>query len=180
MSASEWLEARACGSCSSAILAALKEQGIADKDIQTTYYNIYFERDPSPATVAEGAKAQVQGNYRVSNMMTVTIRDISRAGDILDAAVEAGANQVYGVTFTVSDRQLWENQAREKAVADAKARAQELAKLAGVEVGQVLSISEVIGSSPVPMAAERAMGGGGIAPGELDFSTQIQVTFAIQ
>jgi uncharacterized protein YggE len=115
-------------------------------------------------------------------MLEVTVRDVEKAGDVLDAVVAAGANQVHGVNFTVSDNEKWQSEAREKAVADAKSRAQEFAGLTGVELGDVLSVSEVIGgSAPYVAYAERGMGGGGgIAPGELEMSTQVQVTFAIQ
>jgi uncharacterized protein YggE len=164
-----------------AISAALQEMGITEKDIQTSHYSIYYEREPYGPVVREEASQESQGWYRVSSMLNVTVRDIDRAGDVLDAVVEAGANQVYGVTFTVSDDQKWESEARQKAMADARARAEELASLANVELGEVLSVSEVVGGMPVSMAfAERAMGGGGIAPGELELSTQIQVSFAIQ
>lgn len=164
-----------------AILAALQEMGIAEGDIQTSHYGIYYERGPFPPVMREGAVAEPQGGYHVSSTLRVTIRDIDAAGDVLDAVVEAGANQVHGIQFTVSDDKAWQSQARELAVADAKARAGELADLSGVELGQVLSISEVVGGSPVPMpmmAMER--GGGGIAPGELELNAQVQVTFAIQ
>jgi uncharacterized protein YggE len=165
-----------------AIMAVLKELGIADKDIQTSHYGIYFEREPFPGAMREGGLAQEpQGAYRVSNMLQVTVRDVNAAGDVLDGVVEAGANQVYGVTFTVSDDTKWQSEARKNAVANARARAEELAGLTGVELGEVQLVSEVIGSGPMPIAyAERAMGGGGIAPGELEMSTQVQVTFAIQ
>jgi hypothetical protein len=164
-----------------AIVAALMELGVAEKDIQTAQYNIYFERESFAMPREEGA-AETGGVYRVSNMLNVKIRDLDLLGEVLDAAVEAGANQMYGVSFTVADDETWESQAREAAVADARARAEELADLAGVELGAVLSVSEVVGSSPVFAAREMAAGGmgGGIAPGELEFSTQIQVTFAIQ
>ena len=168
-----------------AIVTALKELGIADEDIQTSHYSIHYEREAFyPAPMPEGgASREAQGVYRVSNMLRVTVRDLEQVGDLLDAAVEAGANQMYGVTFTVSDDREWESEAREKAMADAKARAEELAGLAGVELGEVLSVSEVVGGVPVPMpVAEVALGrgGGGIAPGELEFSARIQVTFAIE
>ena len=124
-----------------------------------------------------------QGGYLVSNMVRVTVRDVEKAGDVLDAVVQAGANQVFGVSFTVSDESAWQSKARARAMADARSRAQELAGLAEVELGAVLSVSEVIGSLPVPvpvMAVERDGGSVGIAPGELELGTQIQVTFAIQ
>jgi uncharacterized protein YggE len=119
---------------------------------------------------------------RILDRVYRTVRDVEKASAVLDAAVEAGANQVYGVTFTVSDESEWQGQAREKAMADAKARAGELASLAGLELGEVLSVSEVIGVGSVPMPAviEIGVGGGGMAPGELEFRTQVQVTFALQ
>jgi uncharacterized protein YggE len=164
-----------------AITAALQEAGIAEKDIQTSQYGIYFEREPaSPAR--EGAVEENQGVYVVSSMVQVTIRDVEQAGDVLDTVIQAGANQVYGVNFTVADESTWQSQARAAAMADARSRGQELAELAGVELGEVLSVSEVIGGMSVPVmaVAERGMGGGVIAPGELELGTQIQVVFAVQ
>jgi uncharacterized protein YggE len=163
-----------------AIMAALKHMGIGETDIQTSHYSIHYEREPMPA-VREGPPSESQGGYRVSNMLRVTVHDVEKAGEMLDAVVEAGANQVHGVTFTVSDESKWQGQARERAMADAKARAGELASLAGVELGQVQSVSEVVGGWPMamPMVPERIMGGG-IAPSELGLSTQLQVAFAIQ
>jgi uncharacterized protein YggE len=162
-----------------AILTTLKELGIANKDIQTSSYSIYLERDPMPV-VSEGGDS-TSSHYRVSNTLQVTIRDIDIVGEVLDAVVEAGANQVYGVNFTVADDEAWQSKARAAAVANAKERATELAQLNGAELGDVLTVSEVIGTSSVPMAAyERAAGGAGIAPGELQLSTQVQITFAIQ
>jgi uncharacterized protein YggE len=165
-----------------AIMAALVERGIAERDVQTSHYGIYFERETYPGPAREGGPAlDTQGAYRVSNMLQVTVRNVDAAGDILDGVVEAGANQVYGVTFTVADDSKWQSEARKNAVADAVARGEELASLTGVELGEVKVVSEVIGSGPVPVAyAERAMGGGGIAPGKLELSTQVQVTFSIQ
>jgi hypothetical protein len=161
-----------------AINSALKEMGVDEKEIQTSHYSIHYEREPMQA-MQEGPVGESQGGYRVSNMLRVTVRDVERAGDVLDAAVEAGANQVHGVTFTVSDESSWQGQAREKAMSDAEARAAELAGLAGVELGAVQSVSEVIGAWPAAMTPESIMSGG-FAPGELELSTRVQVTFAIQ
>lgn len=166
-----------------AIAATLKEHGIADKDIQTSSYNIYFERQPFSPVMREGTEPETQGTYRVSSMLRVTVRDIDKVGAVLDAVVESGANQVYGVYFTVDDASEWESEARAAAIADAKARAEELASLSGVKLGQVLTVSEVVGDTPEPLpmlAVERAAGGAGIAPGELEMGTQVQVTFAIE
>jgi len=119
-------------------------------------------------------------------MLTVKVRDLATVGEVLDAAVAAGANQIWGVSFTVEDRTAAEADARAKAMADARARAEALAELAEVKVGEVLSISEVITGGVGPMyygvAMEAAgMGGGGsINPGELEYGTSIQVTYALK
>jgi uncharacterized protein len=176
------------------ILAAMKALGISDKHIQTSNFSINFERrepttpaasEPTPG--AKSANAAVPaGFYRVNNMIQVTIRDLDKVGDVLDAAVEAGANNVWGVSFGLDKTDALEAQAREKAVDDARARAESLAKLNGVAVGDVIAISEVIGGGPSPMYAEavslRGLGGGGapVEPGELTFSTQVQVVYGIR
>jgi uncharacterized protein len=176
------------------ILAAMKSLGIADKDVQTSNFSINFERqDPTAPLAAEttsGAKTEgaqtPAGFYRVNNMIQVTIRDLDKVDDVLDAAVEAGANNVWGVSFGLDDTKALEVLAREKAVEDARARAESLAKLNGVVIGDVIAISEVIGGSPTPMYAEaasyRGLGGGGVPvePGELTFTTQIQTVYGIR
>lgn len=163
-----------------AILATLQEMGIADRDVQTSHYGIHFEREPMPMML-EGPAPEIREEYYVSNMLQVTVRDVEMAGEVLDAVVQSGANQVYGVTYSVSDETAWQSQARSEAMADARSHAQELAALTEVELGEVLSVSEVVGGMVVPfLRVEQAMGGGGIAPGELEFSTQIQVIFAIK
>lgn len=162
------------------IMAALAEQGVAERDIQTAQYSIFYEPPSSQGPVPEGATEATQGVYRVSNTLQVTVRDTDQAGAVLDAAIEAGANQVYGVTFTVSDDQAWETEAREKAIADAQVRAEEYAELTGLTLGEVRSVSEVIGGT-IPFAAERGLGGGGgFVPGEQTLSTQVQVTYGVR
>jgi hypothetical protein len=170
------------------VLDALKKLGIADKDIQTNNFSINFERqptEPKPAAQATpGAFEPPAGFYRVSNMVQVTIRDLTKVSEVIDTAVKAGANNVWGISFSLDDTDKLEAQARESAVADAKARAESLATLNGVKVGPVVAISEVVGSQSVPMfdRAAAGMGGGGtpVEPGELTFSTQIQVVYGIQ
>jgi hypothetical protein len=165
-----------------AILAAVKAAGVADKDIQTSNFSISFERQPSDIQPREGEKGTA-GVYRVSNMVQVTIRDLDQVGDVIDAAVGAGANNVWGVSFSLEDTDALEAQAREKAVADAQARAESLAALNGVKVGEVIAISEVIGATPGPLYAEsaKAYGGGGpVEAGEVTFATQIQIVYGIE
>jgi uncharacterized protein YggE len=163
-----------------AIMAALLAMGIDEQDIQTSHYSVHYEREPTQMPT-EGPPGKSEAGYRVSSLLRVTVRDVETAGDVLDAVVEAGANEVHGVTFTASDESRWQGQARENAMADAKARAGELAGLAGVELGAIQSVSEVIGSWPMPTIVVREPGmGGAFAPGELELSTQVQVAYTIQ
>jgi uncharacterized protein YggE len=123
----------------------------------------------------------------VNNQVNVTVRDVAKLGDVLDKTVAAGANNIYGVNFSVDDTSKLEADARAKAIADAKARAENLAKLTGVTLGDVLSVSEVIGgASPIFEGARASvamgLGGGGapIQPGELEVNMNVQVTYAIK
>jgi uncharacterized protein len=166
------------------LLAKLKAMGIADKDIQTSNYSIYTEQpQPKPGLPGGNTTGNETPIYHVSNQVNVTVRDTSKLGDALDQAVSAGANNVYGVSFEVSDTSKLEADARANAMADAKARAQNLAQLAGVSLGEVQTVSEVIGS-PMPIYAQAAMGMGGggtpIQPGEFQVNVNVQVTYTIK
>jgi hypothetical protein len=163
------------------VLAALEVAGIDAKDIQTTNYSVHLERPPELMPRAETSEpAPMQ--YRVSNMVNVIIRDLDSAADVLDAVIGAGANNIWGMNFSVEDPSAAQAEARAAAIADAKARAEALAELSGVELGPVMSVSEVLGSGPVPMAVamESAARGGTISPGELDISYQVQVSYFIE
>ncbi|HET7008626.1 MAG TPA: SIMPL domain-containing protein [Candidatus Binatia bacterium] len=161
-----------------AVIEALKAAGIAEADIQMAYYNLYAEPSFDPAT----NQPTGEFTYRVSNGLSVKVRDLTQVGAVLGAAVEAGANSIAGVSFSIADTTALEATAREQAVADAKARAQSLAALGGVELGEVVAISEVIGG-PGPVFSEPGgLGGGGesFQPGELEVRMQVQVSFAIK
>ena len=164
-----------------AVLAALAEQGIAEEDTQTSGFSIYAERFGPEGPLAEG-----DVRYRVSNNVMVTIRNLDNVGTVLDAAIEAGANNIYGVEFALDDPSVAESDARAAAIADAQAKAEELAGLTNLTLGQVISVSEVVGMGGGYYAGNfaeqaRAFGGGGtpITPGQLDLVMQLQVIFAI-
>ncbi len=123
------------------MLAALKEMGIAEEDIQTSGYSVFSERYSPDGTAA----TEVQ--YRVTNTVNVLIRDLDKVGAVLDASIEAGANNIYGVEFLLDDPTAARSAARQMAVENAAATATELAGLTGVEVGPIVSISEVIGNN---------------------------------
>ncbi len=154
-----------------AVLAKLKELGIAEKDIQTANFSINLERQGP----------QDSGQYRVSNMVQVKIRDLTKVGAVLDAGVQAGVNQVWGVSFALEDQAALETEARAKAMEDARSRAEALAKLTSVQLGQVLTIQE--GSSSWPIyggAFGKGADAGPVSPGEVELSFQVQVSYAIQ
>lgn len=167
-----------------AILAALGAVGIAEEDVQTMNYSIQLDRFPEPMPRTEMSAEEVQPVYRVSNMVNVTIRDLDSVGSVLDAVIEAGANNIWGVSFSLEDSAAAQADARAKAVEDAQSRAEALAELGSVTLGPIMSMSEIIGGGAVPMpvmAAERAMGGGGpISPGEVEISYQLQVAYFIE
>lgn len=163
-----------------AVINTLTDAGIAKQDIQTSGFSVYAERFGQ-----DGPLPDDKVNYRVSNNVSVTIRDLEKVGEVLDAAMKSGANNIYGIEFSLEDNSDAKSEARKDAVADAKAKAAELAELNGVKVGKVLSVSEVIGSA-MPFAntmqTTNAYGGGGgqpIQPGELEIGTQLQVTYEI-
>jgi len=160
------------------LIDALKAAGIDATDIQTAHYNLYAEQRYRPET----GEPTGEFTYRVSSSVSVKIRDLAKVGEILSDAVKAGANSIGGVFFNIENTSALEAAAREKAVADAKARAQSLAQLSGVELGELTLVSEFAG----PAFYERgvpAVGGGGDAPfvpGQLEVSMQVQVSFAIK
>lgn len=167
------------------ILAALEGVGVAQEDIQTTNYSVQLDRSPEPMPRASGTGSdEPQPQYRVSNMVNVIIRDLDKVSETLDAVIEAGANNIWGVSFSLEDSTDAQSDARARAVEDAQARAESLAELGGVELGPVMSMSEIVGGGAVPMpmmAAERAMGGAGpISPGEVEVSYQLQVSYFIE
>lgn len=177
------------------IFEALEEQGIEQKDMQTANYSIWAERDYGHSGARSGDRSgddreepRITG-YRVSNMVHVKVRDIGAVGEVLAAVTDAGANSINGIQFGVDDTDALEARARKDAMADARSRAESLAELAGVELGEVLAISMASAPGyPRPFAASRAMemaadAGApvpGIAPGQQTVTVNIDVTYAIR
>lgn len=161
------------------VMGALHEMGVADEDIQTVDYSIRAEID------WEDEERRVIG-YVVSNSVAVKIREVERVGDVLDAVTAAGANNIYGISFTFDDPTKLREEARTEAMADAQSRAQSLATLGGVGLGKPRVISESF-IQPSPLYMERmyapaAEAGGGVpvSPGQLEVTVQVQVTFDIR
>ena len=167
-----------------AVKKALVDQGVAEKDIQTADYSIHMQMDDEVRAMmrAQGETPTSPHSYYVRTALSVTIRDVEKVGDVMAAAIEAGANDIYGISFSAENPEEVMAQARKMAAEDARARAEELAALHGVTVGDVISISEVI-SGNMPLVVEKTVamgGGGGFASGQLQMSAQLQVVYAIQ
>lgn len=176
-----------------AILALIEELGIPSSNVQTSQYNIYVERaspEPLPRDTEEETEPAAP-LYHVSQQVTVRVEaleeNLTLLSDLLQGAIEAGANQVYGPSFELADTGPLQSRARRAAVADAYERAQAWALLAGVEVVGVASMSEVIGGGgpgPIPVAQAResldSAAGSSIQPGTLRYSEQIQIVFYIR
>src|SRR4051794_41039795 len=160
-----------------AVQDQLSKLGVDAKDMQTSNFSI------NPTYGADGR--QVTG-YHVSNMVTVKVRQIGQAGTLLDQVVQAGANSIYGISFSVEQPETLLDQARKAAIENAKARATQLADASGSAVGDVLVISENIGAQPIPMPMmARAEGAPAsqaapVQPGEQSFSVDVQVTFGLK
>jgi uncharacterized protein YggE len=165
------------------VMAAFKDQGVADKDIQTQYYNVQrmtrWDND---------TQQEVTTGYQVTNTVTAKIRKVDQAGTVIDAVSAAGGDytRINNIAFTIDDPKPYQEQARELAVADAAAKAKKLADIAGVKLGKPTYISE---SSYTPGPIYRTDLAGKaesapavttpISPGEMDITTNIQIAYDI-
>lgn len=192
-----------------ALIAAIKQLGVADRDLRTHSFSISFEPEPIPpiplqqpqsapveaprGKTAPAAPAPTpapqpvvpRGFYRASNMLEVTIRNLDNAGRVLQVATNAGANNVWGLSFEIEDPKVLAAKARVDAMAEAKKNAAELAKLAGVELGAIISVSESEGgNAPGPMyQMKAAMADGGEVPverGEVVVTHQVLLVYALR
>ncbi|UYN89097.1 MAG: SIMPL domain-containing protein [Anaerolineales bacterium] len=166
----------------SSVMQALSNMGIAPADMQTANFNVYANQGYDPATGLPGDIT----TYSVENTVSVTVRDLATLGELLDRAVGAGANSIWGVSFDVDDKSEAQAQARDAAVQDAMEEARALAAAAGVTLGDIISISYVpTGFYYGPMYG---MGGGGgaaeastsIVPGQITVGADVSITFALK
>ena len=158
------------------VLQALKGAGIEEKDIRTSRLSLQPQSAPNrsgPSAIA---------GYRASNRVTVRVRDVTKVASVIDTLVGAGANEIGGINFVVSQASKLLDEARERAVADARRKAEIYAKAAGVTLGAPLSISEEGNSAPVPyrrMAAGMAASAP-VAQGEETLQVTVSVSWAIK
>lgn len=164
------------------IINQLKAQGIDAKDIQTQNYSVYPNYDYTNGR-------QTLKDYTISQSLNVKIRNLDKVGDILQQSTTLGANQIGSLNFTIDEPEMLKQQAREKALQNAKTKAEALAKIAGVRLGKLVSFSESTqnGSSPVyanyAMKSMDAVGGAAPAPaveaGSQDIIIDVMVTYEV-
>lgn len=172
---------------SNSIVSFLKSQGIDEKDIKTQGYGIEpryqygvcrYEGETCPPPTIVG--------YTVSQTLEVKGRDFEKLGDMLAGVVERGANSVSGLSFTVDDPTVLEQQARDQAIAKAKEKAKTIAKSGGFRLGRLISLSE--GSIYTPQYFSGEFGGAGpvsakgpsLEPGSQEVSIQVSLTYEIE
>ena len=158
------------------VIAAIKGLGVADADIQTTGLSL-------SARYAEGSSTKIVG-YIISEQVQVTVRDLDKAGDVVDAATTKGATDVNGISFELADPAKAQDDARAAAVTAARVSAQAMASAAHVTLGAVVSISD--GSAPTPIYYGAAAGAAPMAdvktpvqPGTQDVPATVTVVFEI-
>jgi uncharacterized protein YggE len=158
------------------VLLALKGAGIEEKDFQTSRLSL----QPQSAPNRTGPSAIV--GYRASNRVTIRLRDVTKVANVIDTLVGAGANEIGGINFMVSQASKLLDEARERAVADARRKAEIYAKAAGVTLGAPLSISEEGNAAPIPYR-RMAVGMAATAPvaqGEETLQVNVSVSWAIK
>lgn len=162
-----------------AVASALKELGVEAKDIQTTAFNVYPQQEYGP-------DGQITRNYyTVENTVYVSVRDLTKLSNILDTVVRSGANSINGISFDVQNRAAAEAEARKLAIADARARADEIASAAGIQIGSVLNLS--VYSSGSPVAVYEGKGGSmamdvnvPVAAGQMVITAEASITYKIK
>ena len=164
-----------------AIIKKLKEAGMDSDDIKTSSYYL------SPRYNYPERQAPVISGYRLEQTLALKIRDLELVDDVIDAATNLGANNVYGLEFTLDDDTEVMNEAREKAFDFAKEKAEKMAKAAGVKLGNVYTFSEGASPKAIPMYAESVAygrGGGDVMPdiqaGTQEYTVTVNITYEIE
>ena len=160
------------------VVAAIRAAGIAERDIQTSGINIHPQY-----RYAENQPPTITG-YQASNTVNIKVRDIGKLGEVLDALVASGANQVNGPSFDIDQPEAAYDEARQAALKKAQARAEMYAKSLGLRVRRIVSISEGGGfQPPMPMmktmAMDARMESAPVSPGETTLSANLDVVFEL-
>jgi uncharacterized protein YggE len=160
------------------VLQSLAALGVAARDIQTTGISVSPQRR---VVRGEGRPPEIVG-YEVTNQVRVKVRDLGRLGRVLDEQVAQGANSVYGIRFGLADPAPLLDEARKRAMADARRRAELYAAAAALKIGRVVAVQEAGAAGPRPEMAARLMTAGAVpvAPGEQEIQASVSVTFSLE
>ncbi len=171
-----------------ALITALKQAGVADQDIQTNVVQLQpqYSSTDSAGTGQAGSSSPVTLpqliGYQATNLVSVRSKALDKLGGLLDAVVKAGGNRIDGIRFEVSDPSQALDQARQAAWNDARHKAEQLAQLAGAQLGDVMTINET-SNTPVPIARNTFMASASanvpIQPGSQTIQVDIQVTWSL-
>jgi len=161
------------------IMAVFANMDIAEKDIQTTNYNIWVED-----VYDQGGQPTGEKRYHVSNTVSVRLRDLTQVGKLIEEATSAGVNSIYGINFSVADTTELEQAALDNALENAEAKAESMASKLDSSLGPIVNVIEGGYSySPIPVAAEGiGMGGAGEVPisqGQYNMTAQVQVVYEL-
>lgn len=165
-----------------AISDAIKKLDVDAKDIQTAQYSVHPQYD------YRDGKQKITG-YEATTTVSIKVRDMDKANDVIDMATTNGANQIGGISFDVDDRTKVENEARAKAVGDAKKKAETAARTAGFTLGRVINYAEHTGGDmrPAPMMYAKAEMAGAadqvestIEPGSQDIMVSVSLSYEIR
>ena len=163
------------------LIKALTDSGVDAKDIRTTNFGIWPSTQYGPDGQALGTV------YMVDNTVYVTVRELDGLGDLLDSAIEAGANSINSIQFDLADKTEALKEARADAVKNASEQAAELADAAGVKLGEIVNVT-YFDSQPYPYSVGKGGGGGGagieaavpIQPGQLTITANVSLTYEIK
>jgi uncharacterized protein YggE len=161
------------------IMAVFAKMDIAEKDIQTTNYNIWVEDVYDQSGQPTGEK-----RYHVSNTVSVRLRDLTQVGKLIEEATGAGVNNIFGINFSVADTTELEQAALDNAIENAQAKAESMASKIGGNLGPIVNVIEGgYNSIPMPVAAENfGIGGAGEVPisqGRYTMTAQVQVVYEL-
>lgn len=166
------------------VIDALEAAGIAAEDIQTTNFSVYPQQDYSPS-----GESLDTITFVVDNSVYVTLRNIDQLGELLNVAVNAGANSISGISFDVEDKSAALSEARGLAIQNAQVQAEELAEAAGLSLGDIQAINSYSNLSPQPLygygaggyAMEQAVAAKvPISPGQMTITMEVNVVYEIQ
>jgi uncharacterized protein YggE len=169
------------------VIESLKGQGVDEKDIQTQYFNIQ-KVSRWDKVYEEGGEQEIIIGYRVTNIVSARIRDVEKAGEVIDAVAAAGGDltRIDSINFEIDDPTPYYEQAREQAIDYARAKAEQMAEVAGINLGKATYLTEntyyassnyygrdmaVYEPAPVVPAS--------ISPGEMEITTTVQIAFSI-